>query len=131
MLLQVYQRQMSKEGLQKVIQKEQTDLKNQVFVTFLSSYHILINMLAELRPRPRTLLLQGNFLSTEDLRDLFSLHENVRQVYFNYPLKFKKNNYVCCYLPLALFTNISLLYKSSVISGFHMTRKQTNEIITT
>ncbi|KAL8156238.1 hypothetical protein AgCh_001365 [Apium graveolens] len=44
----VYQRQMSKEGLQKVIQKEQTDLKN-----------------------------QGNFLSTEDLRDLFSLHDNV------------------------------------------------------
>ncbi|KAK1402572.1 protein CHROMATIN REMODELING 25 [Heracleum sosnowskyi] len=44
----VYQRQMSKEGLQKVIQKEQADLKN-----------------------------QGNFLSTEDLRDLFSLHENV------------------------------------------------------
>ncbi|KAL1801897.1 hypothetical protein ACET3Z_030544 [Daucus carota] len=44
----VYQRQMSKEGLQKVIQKEQAELKN-----------------------------QGNFLSTEDLRDLFSLHENV------------------------------------------------------
>ncbi|KAB1200764.1 DNA repair and recombination protein RAD54 [Morella rubra] len=46
----VYQRQMSKEGLQKVIQQEQTD----------------------------TLTTQGNFLSTEDLRDLFTFHENVR-----------------------------------------------------
>ncbi|KAA8545882.1 hypothetical protein F0562_020667 [Nyssa sinensis] len=48
----VYQRQMSKEGLQKVIQQEQTDgAKN-----------------------------QGNFLSTEDLRDLFTFHENMRSV---------------------------------------------------
>ncbi|XP_021617338.1 protein CHROMATIN REMODELING 25 isoform X3 [Manihot esculenta] len=46
----VYQRQMSKEGLQKVIQHEQND----------------------------SLVSQGNFLSTEDLRDLFSFHENVR-----------------------------------------------------
>lgn len=46
----VYQRQMSKEGLQKVIQQEQTD-----------------------NTKP-----QGNFLSTEDLRDLFTFHENVR-----------------------------------------------------
>ncbi|KAF4374022.1 hypothetical protein F8388_007928 [Cannabis sativa] len=46
----VYQRQMSKEGLQKVIQKEQTD----------------------------SLTTQGNSLSIEDLRDLFSFHENVR-----------------------------------------------------
>ncbi|KAF8405045.1 hypothetical protein HHK36_009942 [Tetracentron sinense] len=46
----VYQRQMSKEGLQKVIQQEQTDC----------------------------LKTQGNFLSTEDLRDLFTFHENVR-----------------------------------------------------
>ncbi|KAH7575236.1 hypothetical protein JRO89_XS02G0067500 [Xanthoceras sorbifolium] len=46
----VYQRQMSKEGLQKVIQQEQTD-----------SYST-----------------QGNFLSAEDLRDLFTFHENVR-----------------------------------------------------
>ncbi|KAM7482511.1 hypothetical protein LguiB_007094 [Lonicera macranthoides] len=45
----VYQRQMSKEGLQKVIQKEQTDAKT-----------------------------QGNILSTEDLRDLFTFHDNVR-----------------------------------------------------
>ncbi|XP_047329182.1 protein CHROMATIN REMODELING 25 isoform X2 [Impatiens glandulifera] len=41
----VYQRQMSKEGLQKVIQQEQND--------------------------------NGNSLSSEDLRDLFSFHENV------------------------------------------------------
>ncbi|XP_057964453.1 protein CHROMATIN REMODELING 25 isoform X2 [Malania oleifera] len=46
----VYQRQMSKEGLQKVIQQEQTNsLKTQV-----------------------------NFLSAEDLRDLFTFHENAR-----------------------------------------------------
>ncbi|KAI8554472.1 hypothetical protein RHMOL_Rhmol05G0101900 [Rhododendron molle] len=47
---QVYQRQMSKEGLQKVIQHEQTE-------------------------RTTT---QGNFLSAEELRDLFTFHENVR-----------------------------------------------------
>ncbi|CAJ1924287.1 unnamed protein product [Sphenostylis stenocarpa] len=46
----VYQRQMSKEGLQKVIQQEQTD----------------------------SLVAQGNFLSTEDLRDLFTFHENIK-----------------------------------------------------
>lgn len=45
----VYQRQMSKEGLQKVIQREQTDSP----------------------------MAQGN-LSIEDLRDLFTFHENVR-----------------------------------------------------
>ncbi|ONK67271.1 uncharacterized protein A4U43_C06F18410 [Asparagus officinalis] len=44
----VYQRQMSKEGLQKVIQKEQVDSDME------------------------------NFLSTEDLRDLFTIHESVR-----------------------------------------------------
>ncbi|KAK9286123.1 hypothetical protein L1049_014504 [Liquidambar formosana] len=46
----VYQRQMSKEGLQKVIQQEQTD----------------------------SLKTQGTFLSSEDLRDLFTFHDNVR-----------------------------------------------------
>ncbi|KAJ4825812.1 Protein CHROMATIN REMODELING 25 [Turnera subulata] len=46
----VYQRQMSKEGLQKVIQHEQSD----------------------------STAAQGNFLSTEDLRDLFTFHENAR-----------------------------------------------------
>ncbi|KAL2349569.1 hypothetical protein Fmac_003569 [Flemingia macrophylla] len=46
----VYQRQMSKEGLQKVIQQEQTD----------------------------SLVAQANFLSTEDLRDLFTFHENIK-----------------------------------------------------
>ncbi|EEC74047.1 hypothetical protein OsI_09041 [Oryza sativa Indica Group] len=46
---QVYQRQMSKEGLQKVIQQEQADGK-----------------------------MQGSSLSTEDLRDLFTFHEQVR-----------------------------------------------------
>ncbi|KAF3435394.1 hypothetical protein FNV43_RR22483 [Rhamnella rubrinervis] len=46
----VYQRQMSKEGLQKVIQQEQGD----------------------------SLATQGNLLSMEDLRDLFTFHENVR-----------------------------------------------------
>nr|XP_043625344.1 protein CHROMATIN REMODELING 25 [Erigeron canadensis] len=45
----VYQRQMSKEGLQKVIQQEQVDPK-----------------------------IQGNNLSTEDLRDLFTFHEDAR-----------------------------------------------------
>ncbi|KAG5398287.1 hypothetical protein IGI04_020101 [Brassica rapa subsp. trilocularis] len=45
----VYQRQMSKEGLQKVIQHEQTDNSTR----------------------------QGNLLSTEDLRDLFSFHGDV------------------------------------------------------
>ncbi|ERM97150.1 protein CHROMATIN REMODELING 25 isoform X1 [Amborella trichopoda] len=46
----VYQRQMSKEGLQKVIQQDQND-----------------NVKAEV-----------NFLSMEDLRDLFTLHDDVR-----------------------------------------------------
>ncbi|XAR72893.1 DNA helicase [Bertholletia excelsa] len=46
----VYQRQMSKEGLQKVIQQEQADKTKS----------------------------KGNFLSMEDLRDLFTFHENVR-----------------------------------------------------
>ncbi|XP_068642553.1 protein CHROMATIN REMODELING 25 isoform X2 [Aristolochia californica] len=46
----VYQRQMSKEGLQKVIQQEQMD----------------------------TVTQQENFLSREDLRDLFTFHANVR-----------------------------------------------------
>ncbi|KAG9450907.1 hypothetical protein H6P81_010872 [Aristolochia fimbriata] len=46
----VYQRQMSKEGLQKVIQQEQTDISTQ----------------------------QENLLSREDLRDLFTFHANVR-----------------------------------------------------
>ncbi|GLT98291.1 hypothetical protein SLE2022_158020 [Rubroshorea leprosula] len=46
----VYQRQMSKEGLQKVIQQEQAD----------------------------DLVSQGNFFSTEDLRDLFTFHESTR-----------------------------------------------------
>lgn len=45
----VYQRQMSKEGLQKVIQQEQADSK-----------------------------IQGTNLSTEDLRDLFTFHEDAR-----------------------------------------------------
>ncbi|KAI3525411.1 hypothetical protein L1887_04185 [Cichorium endivia] len=45
----VYQRQMSKEGLQKVIQQEQADSK-----------------------------IQGSNLSTEDLRDLFTFHEDSR-----------------------------------------------------
>ncbi|XP_020237119.1 protein CHROMATIN REMODELING 25 isoform X2 [Cajanus cajan] len=46
----VYQRQMSKEGLQKVIQQGQTD----------------------------SLVAQANFLSTEDLRDLFTFHANIK-----------------------------------------------------
>ncbi|XP_022746295.1 protein CHROMATIN REMODELING 25 [Durio zibethinus] len=46
----VYQRQMSKEGLQKVIQQEQVD----------------------------SLMGQGNIFSTEDLRDLFTFYDNVR-----------------------------------------------------
>ncbi|XVE93354.1 hypothetical protein REPUB_Repub01dG0184700 [Reevesia pubescens] len=46
----VYQRQMSKEGLQKVIQQEQVD----------------------------SVMGQGNVFSTEDLRDLFTFYDNVR-----------------------------------------------------
>ncbi|GAU29532.1 hypothetical protein TSUD_115540 [Trifolium subterraneum] len=46
----VYQRQMSKEGLQKVIQREQSD----------------------------SAVAQGNLLSTEDLRNLFTFEENVK-----------------------------------------------------
>ncbi|KAB1993614.1 hypothetical protein ES319_D13G042800v1 [Gossypium barbadense] len=46
----VYQRQMSKEGLQKVIQQEQVD----------------------------SVKGQGNVFSTEDLRDLFTFYDNVR-----------------------------------------------------
>ncbi|XVF67591.1 hypothetical protein PTKIN_Ptkin10aG0133400 [Pterospermum kingtungense] len=46
----VYQRQMSKEGLQKIIQQEQAD----------------------------SLMGQGNVFSTEDLRDLFTFYDNVR-----------------------------------------------------
>ncbi|KAK8568160.1 hypothetical protein V6N12_006720 [Hibiscus sabdariffa] len=46
----VYQRQMSKEGLQKVIQQEQVD----------------------------SVMGQGNVFSTEDLRDLFTFYDSVR-----------------------------------------------------
>ncbi|EEF43701.1 DNA repair and recombination protein RAD54B, putative [Ricinus communis] len=46
----VYQRQMSKEGLQKVIQHEQND----------------------------STISEGNFLSTEDLRDLFTFYGDIR-----------------------------------------------------
>lgn len=46
----VYQRQMAKEGLQKVIQREQND----------------------------SVAAQGNFLSTEDLRNLFTFDENIK-----------------------------------------------------
>ncbi|KAF6176401.1 hypothetical protein GIB67_010849, partial [Kingdonia uniflora] len=46
----VYQHQMSKEGLQKVIEKEKID----------------------------NMKTQGNLLSTEDLRDLFTFNENIR-----------------------------------------------------
>ncbi|VFQ72112.1 unnamed protein product [Cuscuta campestris] len=45
----IYQRQISKEGLQQVIQQEQTDHE-----------------------------VQGSFLSAEDLRDLFTFHDNAR-----------------------------------------------------
>ncbi|XP_072952965.1 DNA repair and recombination protein RAD54 [Typha angustifolia] len=45
----VYQRQMSKEGLQKVIQQDQVNIH-----------------------------AQGSFLSTENLRDLFTFHEHIR-----------------------------------------------------
>ncbi|CAH9100397.1 unnamed protein product [Cuscuta europaea] len=45
----IYQRQISKEGLQQVIQQEQADSE-----------------------------IQGNLLSTEDLRDLFTFHDSVR-----------------------------------------------------
>lgn len=48
----VYQRQMSKEGLQKVIQQEQTDSD-----------------------------IQGNFLSAEDLRDLFTFHDSRSEIH--------------------------------------------------
>ncbi|PKI55553.1 hypothetical protein CRG98_024053 [Punica granatum] len=47
----VYQRQISKEGLQKVIQRESSSDR---------------------------LPTEGNYLSTEDLRDLFTFHENAR-----------------------------------------------------
>lgn len=48
----VYQRQMSKEGLQKVIQQEQTDCD-----------------------------IQGNFFSAEDLRDLFTFHDTRSEIH--------------------------------------------------
>ncbi|KAH0681279.1 hypothetical protein KY284_022364 [Solanum tuberosum] len=48
----VYQRQMSKEGLQKVIQQEQTDSD-----------------------------IQGNCLSAEDLRDLFTFHDSRSEIH--------------------------------------------------
>lgn len=80
-ILQVYQRQMSKEGLQKVIQKEQIDLPMQ---------QVVIDRID--RPPPSILhanfvfhfitKMQGNTLSSEDLRDLFTLHENVRYGFF-------------------------------------------------
>lgn len=69
---------MSKEGLQKVIQHEQSDsLAAQVLLFFdylnLQAWNFLLHMLGI-----EKLQLQGNFLSTEDLRDLFTFHENVR-----------------------------------------------------
>ncbi|KAF8405043.1 hypothetical protein HHK36_009940 [Tetracentron sinense] len=62
----VYQRPDVKGGLQKVIQQEQTDC----------------------------LKTQGNFSSTEDLRDLFTFHENVRSCYF-LNVKFNPHMHYC------------------------------------
>ncbi|CAA6658879.1 unnamed protein product [Spirodela intermedia] len=59
----VYQRQMSKEGLQKVIQQEsRSNQATDIFSLPSSSFN----------------QCRGSSLSTEDLRDLFTLHVNVR-----------------------------------------------------
>ncbi|KAL5982445.1 DNA-dependent ATPase protein rad54 [Asimina triloba] len=72
---QVYQRQMSKEGLQKVIQKDQMEsIKQQVLKHAVSSLFLMY----DLGWKALIILLQGNFLSTEDLRDLFTFHVDVR-----------------------------------------------------
>lgn len=67
---------MSKEGLQKVIQREQTD--SPMAQVWNCTYFLLCDWRLPLNVYyTKVLLFQGN-LSIEDLRDLFTFHENVR-----------------------------------------------------
>lgn len=66
---------MSKEGLQKVIQQEQID--NQMQQVRELDVYVLLFFPFDARFLTY-LFFQGNFLSTDDLRDLFTFHENVR-----------------------------------------------------
>jgi DNA repair and recombination RAD54-like protein len=68
---------MSKEGLQKVIQQEQTDNKMQVHVLGVS-FTFFLTLLGAKYIDFSSYFLQGSSLSTEDLRDLFTFHEQVR-----------------------------------------------------
>lgn len=79
---------MSKEGLQKVVDKEQsTDAKAQVCVTdttleiqqsatsFVLLTVLVLNLVSD---NFCNQFMQMNMLSTDDLRDLFTLREDVR-----------------------------------------------------
>lgn len=69
---------MSKEGLQKVIQREQTDsLLEQVEIPVYTIPCLVIGA-AYFMSDNNIYDFQGNFLSTEDLRDLFTFDENLK-----------------------------------------------------
>lgn len=76
----MFQRQLSKEGLQKVVDKEQaTDAKSQVSAwnqkcAGSCNYSLMLEKLKSCL----VLRVQVNILSTEDLRDLFTLREDIR-----------------------------------------------------
>lgn len=74
---------MSKEGLQKVIQQEQTESHSAQVLVQLSFFDDLSSEFAQKCMRYKAFELQGNFLSMEDLRDLFSFHENARYILFS------------------------------------------------
>ena len=70
---------MSKEGLQKVIQQEQANDKMQDQVLEISrAFCSILESAKYVDFSHLVTLLQGNSLSTEDLRDLFTFHEQVR-----------------------------------------------------
>lgn len=73
---------MSKEGLQKVIQQEQMESHSAQVLNKLPFLDDLSLQFALKCMRYKVFELQGNFLSMEDLRDLFSFHENVRYALF-------------------------------------------------
>lgn len=66
---------MSKEGLQQVIQQEHLDSEMVLYPVFCLSFFCLQSCVHIMKCSS-----QGNLLSTEDLRDLFTFHENSRCV---------------------------------------------------
>ncbi|CAN6466682.1 unnamed protein product [Victoria cruziana] len=95
----VYQRQMSKEGLQKVIQQE----------------------------RLESLGLQANLLSSEDLRDLFSLHANISsEIHEN--MNCARCNATCMQVEDGMKSLTESASERRVAEGEHLIDRQKNDI---